>query len=90
MSKMMMSVLASVALIGSASVAFADNGMSGQPTMQNASAVQPARVVCHHDGEIIQSETGPVLCHMRPVGGLHFKSRDWYGGIGAKAAATDR
>jgi len=88
MSKMMMSVLAGAALIGSASVAVADNTMSGGQ-MQNAVVVQPSRVVCHHDGEIIQSENGPVLCHMRPVGGLHFKSREWFGGVSAKAAGSN-
>jgi hypothetical protein len=90
MSKMTMSVLASVALIGSASFAFADNSMSGQPMAQPVSNVQTSgQVVCHHDGEIIQSATGPVLCHMRPVSGIHFKSREWFGAVGARAAGNN-
>jgi hypothetical protein len=88
MSKLTMSVLASMALIGSASLACADSMPSNMA--QPASMVQPTgRIVCHHDGEVIQSANGPVICHMRPVSGIHFKSRDWFGGISAKAAASD-
>lgn len=88
MPKMMMSVLAGAALIGSACVAFADDTTSGGQ-MQNAVVVQQSHVVCHHDGEIIQSATGPVMCHMRPMGGIHFKSREWFGGVSAKAAGSN-
>jgi hypothetical protein len=84
---MITSALAATALLASTAFAFADDQMM---TAQPVSAVSSARVVCHHDGEIIQSQNGPVLCHLkRPVSGVQFKSSDWYRSVGVRAAATN-
>jgi hypothetical protein len=75
MHKVLITVLAAAAF--SASAAMADN-MSGtaQPVSQTMTS---ERVACHHDGEIIQAQSGPVICHLRrPQSGLHTMSREWF------------
>jgi hypothetical protein len=86
MSNSMTSVLAAAALIASASLAFADSQTQAQPV-----STHPAqRVVCHHDGEVVQGPNGLLVCHMRPVDGVQFKSPDWYRAISARAAGSNQ
>lgn len=90
MSKSMLSVLSVAAFALSTSLALADDMSGNQPTAQPVSnVVSTGAVVCHHDGEIIQGPNGAVMCHMRPVGGVHYKSREWFSGIGARAASMN-
>lgn len=70
-------ITALAAAIFSASAAMADDmsGATAQPVSQTTAS---GHVVCHHDGEIIQAQSGPVICHMKhPQIGMHNMSREW-------------
>jgi hypothetical protein len=88
MSKTIITMLSAAALAASASMAFAGDMQSDQ-SMQRASNVQPWKATCHHDGELVQTPNGLAICHMRPVGGVHYMSRDWFARIGARAAGSN-
>jgi hypothetical protein len=78
MHKLMTGLFAALVLTGSATFAFADEPAAPAATDQTASTAVPPKVVCHHDGEIIQALTGPVICHKRPQSRLHDMSREWF------------
>jgi hypothetical protein len=74
MHKVVITVLAAVAFTGTA--AMADTSMTAQPVSQTMTS---DRIVCHHDGEVIQAQSGPVICHLkRPEIGMHNMSRAWF------------
>ncbi|HEY2071583.1 MAG TPA: hypothetical protein VGG48_18630 [Rhizomicrobium sp.] len=77
---MMKFVVAASAVLLWSSAGFADDtSMPAQAAAPAAASATSAQVVCHHDGEVIQSATGPVLCHMKkPQAGVHNMSREWF------------
>ncbi|HEX3675445.1 MAG TPA: hypothetical protein VHU87_14330 [Rhizomicrobium sp.] len=77
---MIRSLLGAVALVGlSFAPAVAQGGSSPVPAAQPVADAVPAsgKVVCHHDGEIIQAQTGPVICHQKHTSGVTNMSREW-------------
>jgi hypothetical protein len=90
MSKMITGLMAASALIASTALAFADDTTTAAPTMIKASNGVEYNTVCHHDGEVVQGPNGLLVCHQRrPVSDVHFKSSDWFRGVGARAAASN-
>jgi hypothetical protein len=82
-------VAAAAALIASTAFAFADESTSGSQMMKTPTGAV-VDTTCHHDGEVVQGPNGLLVCHQRrPLSDVHFKSSDWFRGIGAKAAATN-
>ena len=69
---MIRSLMGAVALVALSVVpALSQETSSPATTAQPVAAAAPAsgKVVCHHDGEIIQASNGPVICHQkRPTG----------------------
>lgn len=75
MHKVVIAVLAAAAFSASAAMAD-DTSMTAQPVSQTTTS---ERVVCHHDGEVIQAQSGQVICHLkRPQIGMHNMSREWF------------
>ncbi len=87
MSKFTVALLSSAALVASSSFALAQNGASSPMGM--AQPVSTVQTSCHHDGDVIQTPKGLMVCHQRPLLDVHFKSRVWFAGVGARAAASD-
>ncbi|HTQ13955.1 MAG TPA: hypothetical protein VMH86_08760 [Rhizomicrobium sp.] len=88
MSRLALAFLSSAALVASGSLALAQNGASAPAGM--AQPISTVSTTCHHDGEVIQTPQGLMVCHLRPMSGVHFKSRDWFAGVSARAAATNQ
>jgi hypothetical protein len=75
MHKVVIAALAAAAFTSTAAMAD-DTSMSPQPVSQTMTS---DRIVCHHDGEVIQAQSGPVICHLkRPEIGMHNMSRAWF------------
>lgn len=75
MHKVVIAALAAAAFATSAAMADTTS-MTAQPVSQTTTS---DRIVCHHDGEVIQSQSGPVVCHLkRPQAGMHNMSREWF------------
>jgi hypothetical protein len=79
---MIRSLTGAIALIAlSFAPAMAQDTGSTAPTAQPVSTTSTtvsSQVVCHHDGEIIQAPSGPVICHQKHPSGVHNMSRQWF------------
>jgi hypothetical protein len=77
---MIRSLMGAVALVAlSVAPVLAQDASSPAPTAQPVADAAPApgKVVCHHDGEIIQASNGPVVCHQRHPSQVTNMSREW-------------
>ncbi|MGH6871873.1 MAG: hypothetical protein ACREHE_10230 [Rhizomicrobium sp.] len=65
-----------VALSGPAALAQDAAAAASSPPADQAQAA--AQVDCHHDGEVLLTANGPVVCHLKhPTGARNF-SREWF------------